>query len=605
MVAVSDPVGWARRLIAACLLAVCLIVAAMATLAAPASADVVTFGSSLPAPSPGYYDSCSESCTSSQIELNGAKVVSPVTGRVVKFRLRTDSGSDTQDLRFRVLHTSNGTKFSGAGTSAAVPISTSAGITEYAVDMPIEKGDYIGIDQPGGGVRARVIRVDGGAFQGAWFPKLGDGKTARASGNPKGSPPSRYELLLQADVAATEGPEASTCTKTKTLVATCADPEGLPAVCGPGAIFPQCHLPLDLPTACGGLGSGLPSCQLPRNEVVACGSLGIGLGVPACGNLPQQQIPQVCGPTTVGLPPCSLANNLVTACGPVSLGFQPCAFKSLIKAPKPIDPGEKDGAELEATATCPEPAKGTGSSCAVTVDLEAAYTSHLSAIEAFARRMSWYYANPGDFTGWEYLLEGYSDESIRLAAAENARVFLDRAGLWVGYYLENPHRSKTPFRKMTDSERNHVTESLRRKSSFAWPYLEPTVLYDSLSTQIAAQSLSLRLQEAVADLADLQGAANKAGEGKRPGAAGAVSSAAATSAGKRPLLERRFKLRRGRRNHLRIRLPRGVVRTLLKRTPRRARAVPVRLAFTFKAKPRPIVRIIDFPLRIKEKRRGK
>jgi hypothetical protein len=150
VVAVSDPVGSTRRLIGCCLFAVCFAAAALATAAGPASAEVVTFGSSLPPPTPSYYDSCTENCTSSQIELHGARVTSPVTGRIVKFRLRTDAGSDPQNLRFRVLHTSNGTKFSGAGTSAAVPISTSAGITEYAVDMPILKGTTSASTSPEG-----------------------------------------------------------------------------------------------------------------------------------------------------------------------------------------------------------------------------------------------------------------------------------------------------------------------------------------------------------------------------------------------------------------------------------------------------------------------
>jgi hypothetical protein len=241
----------------------------------------------------------------------------------------------------------------------------------------------------------------------------------------------------------------------------------------------------------------------------------------------------------------------------------------------------------------------------VTVDLQAAFISHLTALSAFAERMSWYYANPGDFTGWEHLLEGYSEESIRLAAAVNAREFLERTDMILGLSLGLRDPGYGEVDKMTDSERNRVIEVLRRKTYVSSVYLEPKVLYDSFSTQIAAQSFARRLQEAIADLADLQGAAKKAGEGKRPGAAGAVRSAAATSAAKRPLLERRFKLRRKGRNHIRIHLPRRVVRTLIKRAPRRARGVPVRVVFTFKAKPRPIVRLIDFRLPIKGKRHGK
>ncbi|MGZ8665837.1 MAG: hypothetical protein ACXWZM_01855 [Solirubrobacterales bacterium] len=597
-----------RRLAAACAL-----LAGVFLAADPAPAAVVTFGSSLPAPSSGYYDSCSEACSTAQVELPGTSVTSPVTGRVVKFRIRTDAGSDPQNLRFRVLRSDDGKKFTGVGTSAAFPISTSAGITEYAVDMPIEEGDHIGIDQAGGGVRARMIRVEEDAFQAGWFPRLGDGKPPRASGNPKGSPPTRYELLLQADVEPILGPAASTCTNRTTLLATCADPDGLPSVCGPGAIFPQCHLPVHLlPAACGGQGSGLPTCQLPRNEVVACGSLGIGLGVPACGKLPPPQVPGVCGPTTVGLPPCSLANNTVMVCGPPSLGFPPCAFKSFIKAPKPIDPTEprpskpigheSSRAHLEAVLTCPEPAEGTPDapkSCPVTVDLEAEMEAEIASLQRYARELSAAWRTP-DLTGFEYELRNYGQDELRRAKASNARQFVDRADFWLDVKFVFAKAGKFKNR-MTDQEQDHLVMDLRRLSAVSGSYEGPTILFDNPGTLAAARSFAVSLRWAIGHLHLLQQEVEK-NPGKRALTAAAVRSVAGASAARRPLLERRFRLRRGMRNRIKIRLPQRVVRALVKGAPRRARKVPVRLVFTFKAKPRPIVRVIDVPLRIKRKR---
>ena len=53
-------------------------------------------------------------------------------------------------MKFRVLRSSDGVNFTGAGTSAAFDLPLTAGVTEFPVSMPVRAGDYIGIDQPGG-----------------------------------------------------------------------------------------------------------------------------------------------------------------------------------------------------------------------------------------------------------------------------------------------------------------------------------------------------------------------------------------------------------------------------------------------------------------------
>ncbi len=54
---------------------------------------------------------------------------------------------------------------------------------------------------------------------------------------------------------------------------------------------------------------------------------------------------------------------------------------------------------------------------------------------------------------------------------------------------------------------------------------------------------------------------------------------------------------------VRIRLPRKTVRALRGRASRKSRAVAVRLVVSFKAKPRPIVRFVDFRIPVQRARR--
>jgi hypothetical protein len=272
--AYSRRMGWrSTRRGAAIALVVVLALAAGAR--APSAADAaVTFGSTLPAPSAGFYDSCDQPCTAAQVELPGAKTRSPVDGTIVRFRLRTGAGSDAQQVKFRVLRSSDGVNFIGAGTSAAFNLPTTAGITEFPVNMPVRTGDYVGIDLPGGSKRAVIIAQNAGAFQAGWFPTLADSGAARPSGNPRGSEPTVFDVLLQADVEPSSTPSptppaapvALNCTSSR-QVATCPDPSQ-PAMCGPTSLgFPQCSLPLSLPTVCSGTGTGTglqPARQLRR-----------------------------------------------------------------------------------------------------------------------------------------------------------------------------------------------------------------------------------------------------------------------------------------------------------------------------------------------------
>jgi hypothetical protein len=443
---------------------------------APSTARAVTtFGSSLPAPSAGYYDSCTDACTAAQVDLPGAQTRSPVDGTIVRFRLRTGAGSDAQQVRFRVLRRSDGVSFVGAGTSAAFALPTSAGVTEFPVSMPVRAGDYIGIDQPGGSKRAVIVAQDADAFQAGWFPTLADNGQARPSGNPRGSAPTRYDLLLQADVEPTPassptppGPAPQpprNCT-TVGQVATCPD-LSQPAMCGPtGLGFPQCSLPFSLPTACSGAGTGLPTCNLPGNYVVACGGLGLNLGV--C-KLPPLTVPQVCGPTTAGLPPCAAGNHQVLACGPTTVGLPACAFKTLIKAPEPID---VNAGELDLVIGCPSTADGsargavaaeTPKTCAANIDLADLVSTKRGALQSMASTLA-FVAYLGGNADPEF--DAYQQQHHD-AANHNYVTFNYRARELILHHLKSDldsGYSGDPFQPLPSSTATSIAELLRSKA---------------------------------------------------------------------------------------------------------------------------------------------
>ena len=89
---------------------------------------------------------------------------------------------------------------------------------------------------------------------------------------------------------------------------------------------------------------------------------------------------------------------------------------------------------------------------------------------------------------------------------------------------------------------------------------------------------------------------------KKKKASGAVLAVAAATGKASTRFHKRVKLRRGKRGtRVHIRLPRKTVRALRSRTSRQSHAVAVRLVISFKAKPRPIVRFVDFRIPVKKK----
>jgi hypothetical protein len=593
-------------------LALVVLLALAAGASAPSTAAAaVTFGSTLPAPSAGFYDYCDQPCTAAQVELPGATSRSPVDGTIVRFRLRTGAGSDAQKVKFRVLRSGDGVNFTGAGTSAAFDLPTTAGITEFAVNMAVRTGDYIGIDLPGGSKRALIIAQHADAFQAGWFPTLADSGAARPSGNPRGSAPTVFDVLLQADVEASPPPSSTAppaarvppnCTNSQ-QVATCPDPSQ-PAMCGPTSLgFPQCSLPLSLPTACSGAGTGLPVCNLPGNYVVACGGLGLSLAV--C-NLPPLSVPQVCGPTTAGLRPCEAANNQVLACGPSTVGLAACAFTTLIAAPEPID---VNSGELDLVVSCPTTAVGSGrgamaaevpKTCAADVDLADLVSAKRRALQTMAGSLSWVYVK-GQYPDPDF--ERFAAEH-REAALHNYTSFNYRARQLILDNLKSDLHagySGDPFQPLGSSAVFPMAEVLTSQSP-QYPganfgsYEGPTELWQNAAAFLVGRRMGGFIVDAVNEIYQVQERAKKKSRGRT------ASLAASAAVSPEPLFHKRVTIRRGKRGtRIHLRLSRSTIRALRARASRKSHAVAVRLVVSFKAKPRPIVRFVDFRLQVQQK----
>jgi len=119
-------------------------------------------------------------------------LASPVNGTVVRWRIRV--GSSTEVTNFRVIAPLAITYFAGVGTSPQVTPPSNA-TTAYDVQLPIQVGDYIGLDCCDPGDAAFFVSDPSGAsIRSEWQPALGAGTPA--SSNP-------YEIALNADIEPT------------------------------------------------------------------------------------------------------------------------------------------------------------------------------------------------------------------------------------------------------------------------------------------------------------------------------------------------------------------------------------------------------------------
>ncbi len=161
---------------------------------------IVTIGSNL-AREPNSSADYSPRPTFSNVSLPSGRqapggLSSPVNGTVVRWRIRV--GDSARVTNLRIIRPLGGGLFTGAGTSASVtpPIHAT---TSYAVQLPIQIGDYIGLDCCNPGAPGAEFFVTGNtAIRSEWQPSLANGGSGRA--------PSRtnpYEIALNADIEPT------------------------------------------------------------------------------------------------------------------------------------------------------------------------------------------------------------------------------------------------------------------------------------------------------------------------------------------------------------------------------------------------------------------
>lgn len=387
------------------------------------------------------------------------------------------------------------------------------------------------------------------------------------------------------------------CTNATTLLVTCANPNGLPGICGPttGTILPQCSFPVELPTVCGPTtGTILAACHLPTPAVVACG--GIGTILPQC-NAPSSPI-VVCGPSGTILPQCSFTTRINSA---------------VIDVPPDGGAGEKGTIDLD--ASCPTPlasaraagaawhaAKAGGGTCDCDVVVQALREQKAKTLAAVAQRLSDHFVVAGELAapssgrvGWDgvtVLVNGVAveldypltDAQAKAFGAANAEVFRARVAALVDRYFVADNLPPVPSPE--------DVETILSARVGNRTYVGPEQLSFGSLTGNADIAMAQQFVDAYAEYRELVKAT-------RSNARTAPAAQAAASAAPARLVEH-MKLRRG-KHRIRIRLSHSAVRALLRQAGKRAKVVPVRIVVAFTAKPRPVVRFVDVPVRIRRR----
>ena len=158
----------AKRVMAA---AVALI--ALALCAGGAQAATVQIGSPLTADfTPGGFSSQQVTIVQRTLPEPGVNLINPVDGHVVSYQLGPSNGT----FALQVIHYS-GTEAFSVQTSALTPVSTSGISAPIPVNLPIQRGELIGI-KVNGGSDLLAGAANGAAFS-VWSPALEDAAAPR------------------------------------------------------------------------------------------------------------------------------------------------------------------------------------------------------------------------------------------------------------------------------------------------------------------------------------------------------------------------------------------------------------------------------------------
>jgi IPT/TIG domain/PASTA domain len=154
---------------------VAVVCGAVLALASSASAAIVNLGAPLSTTFGPGLCSTAGGCTISQFSLGGSSLPSsPVDGVILNWSIK--GAGATPGYAIRVLNRS-GLTFTGAGTSAP-QTPAGAGIETFATNLPIKKGQYLGVNLPFGG--AIGVAATPGAIYAYAAPAFADGASGTA-----------------------------------------------------------------------------------------------------------------------------------------------------------------------------------------------------------------------------------------------------------------------------------------------------------------------------------------------------------------------------------------------------------------------------------------
>jgi hypothetical protein len=194
--------GKARATVRVSLAAAVASVCAGSALASPASGSTVTIGPPDPGGDEGAIGchlegACRKTLAQLAQATPGVLLTAPRDGIIVGWRVHADTLGSTSAVALRVLHPDPSGAFTGVATSSPGPASSLDGEPSRAVTIPVQAGDYIGVDTiAGDGVSsARVYATTpGGTTVGTWSGGLPDNSTLFPSSS---TPNLRLQLNAQ------------------------------------------------------------------------------------------------------------------------------------------------------------------------------------------------------------------------------------------------------------------------------------------------------------------------------------------------------------------------------------------------------------------------
>ena len=157
--------------------------------ATPAPA-ATTIGSGLTV-DPSFICSNSGACTMRQQALTGAALTAPSDGVLVRWRVKAGAGNTETAANLRVIR-GIGALSTGVVTGRTETVPAGAGISTFNTRLPINAGEYIGIDVPIN--KGQFVAPSGSGTLDGWEPPLADGES-RAPTFSGG-----YELAVNADL---------------------------------------------------------------------------------------------------------------------------------------------------------------------------------------------------------------------------------------------------------------------------------------------------------------------------------------------------------------------------------------------------------------------